>query len=627
MNKTTKVFLMAGALTLAACGGNNGGKDGTNNGTVGSNNGTTAGTNNGTAGTNNGTGGTNNGTTAGTNNGTTAGTNNGTTAGTNNGTTNNDLCIDVDCAQLADECMGDVAVTYSGAGTCNPDDGMCEYDDVRTETDCAANGQICEMGACVAADPTPTAGSIQITEIMPNPREVSDSDGEWFEIQNVTNRVIDIQGLVFSNEVINPSETFALPTGTPIELQPGAYYVLGNNADAATNGGVTVDFEYADFNLSNGGDGIAITDANATVIDQLAYSGDTGWPSGNGQSIQFGSDYDLTTDANDDGSFWCLSRTTFGDGDYGTPNAANVDCAAVTATIYDLNDATAANHPDEFRTVNISGVVVTATDGTDYMWLQEQNGGIYSGVYVDVGSVDVSALAVGDVVDVVGSYQELIIGGGVEGLTTLNLSSVTDTGADFTVTPEVLEVSDLMADPEPWENVLIQVQEVGVTKTGLPGNEVRVDAALHIDDLLYGDFNDNAAACEVYASITGPLNVSFDTFKIEPRDANDVGAVTVAAASTGVAAQLNAGFAPSAVCVAEGTTVTWTNLDAAVGHTVTSRLPTETDVSSNIPANPTLDETLPAAGTATYDFTAAGTYHYRCRPHANMTGVVVVTEP
>jgi hypothetical protein len=52
-------------------------------------------------------------------------------------------------------CDGQVAVTYGVSGTC--DDGECSYE--ATRADCAANGQLCEAGACVAP-PDPCQGVI-----------------------------------------------------------------------------------------------------------------------------------------------------------------------------------------------------------------------------------------------------------------------------------------------------------------------------------------------------------------------------------------------------------------------------------------------------------------------------------
>ena len=111
-------------------------------------------------------------------------------------------------------------------------------------------------------------------------------------------------------------------------------------------------------------------------------------------------------------------------------------------------------------------------------------------------------------------------------------------------------------------------------------------------DLLFDGFT-SAVECEVYEMIVGPLNYSFGNFKIEPRDANDIGAATTATPATDVTI---AGlmFDPAPICITAGDTVTWTNTDG-VGHTVTERLASEDSaMNANIPTTPAFDEMVAA---------------------------------
>jgi plastocyanin len=70
-------------------------------------------------------------------------------------------------------------------------------------------------------------------------------------------------------------------------------------------------------------------------------------------------------------------------------------------------------------------------------------------------------------------------------------------------------------------------------------------------------------------------------------------------------------FVPAALTVPVGTTVTWTNTDAAI-HTVTS--------ATKVFASDGLDK----GGTFSYTFTAPGTYPYACARHPSMTGTITV---
>ena len=73
-------------------------------------------------------------------------------------------------------------------------------------------------------------------------------------------------------------------------------------------------------------------------------------------------------------------------------------------------------------------------------------------------------------------------------------------------------------------------------------------------------------------------------------------------------------FAPSALTVQVGDTVTWTNLDSAT-HTVTFN------------GSPSLSsEGLQEGGTHSVTFDSVGTYAYGCSPHAYMQGTITVTK-
>ena len=76
----------------------------------------------------------------------------------------------------------------------------------------------------------------------------------------------------------------------------------------------------------------------------------------------------------------------------------------------------------------------------------------------------------------------------------------------------------------------------------------------------------------------------------------------------------NFAFAPAAITVKAGTTVTWTNQDSDA-HTVTSQ-------HDSGPLNSTA---LNTGQTYSYTFTKPGTYSYLCTIHPFMTATVTVT--
>lgn len=171
----------------------------------------------------------------------------------------------------------------------------------------------------VIIPPVAYSGDIVITEIMQNPSAVSDADGEWFEIYNSTFVSIDLNGWVISD---NGSNTHTIDNGGPLTIEPKSYMVLGVNADNATNGGITVDYEYGGtIAIGNSDDELILRATDGSTVDSVAYDGGTLWPDPTGISMALQNpNYD-----NNDPSNWCEASTTYGLGDFGTPGMGN-DC-------------------------------------------------------------------------------------------------------------------------------------------------------------------------------------------------------------------------------------------------------------------------------------------------------------
>jgi phosphatidylserine/phosphatidylglycerophosphate/cardiolipin synthase-like enzyme/plastocyanin len=160
--------------------------------------------------------------------------------------------------------------------------------------------------------------AIVINEIMQNPAAVADSAGEWFELYNAGAETVDIDGWTIQD---NGSDNHTIDNGGPLEIAPGEYLVLGNNADPATNGGAEVDYQYpGDWYLANGDDEIVLLDASLNEIDRVEYDDGATFPDPNGASMALG---DPALD-NNVGANWAEEETVqYGDGDYGTPGWEN----------------------------------------------------------------------------------------------------------------------------------------------------------------------------------------------------------------------------------------------------------------------------------------------------------------
>ncbi len=163
---------------------------------------------------------------------------------------------------------------------------------------------------------SPLAGELVITEVMANPKAVSDTDGEWVELH--ANKACDLNGLAL--ETASASYTFK---GTNcIRLQQGEWAVLAKDFDGGVNGG-----------LSNVRATFTSSLLNSAGVLTLAL-GDAGLDSAtlpaalDGVAWQLGLST-LDSVSNDDAGSWCPAPVRYGDpdaGDLGTPGAANLDC-------------------------------------------------------------------------------------------------------------------------------------------------------------------------------------------------------------------------------------------------------------------------------------------------------------
>jgi hypothetical protein len=197
--------------------------------------------------------------------------------------------------------------TCTLAGTpCNPDTG----------TPALANDQ-CLTSPCV----TTGSGEVIFSEIMQNPAAVFDDAGEWLELHNTTGGAIDLQGwtLVLGGctEVIS----------TSVVLPAGGYALFAENADSLTNGGLpALDYTYdVSCFLGNGAGSLQLLDGSLNLVAQVDYDGGPVWPDPNGASMTLDPTKLNVTDMAD-GANWCEGSTPYGDGDLGTPDAANDTC-------------------------------------------------------------------------------------------------------------------------------------------------------------------------------------------------------------------------------------------------------------------------------------------------------------
>ncbi len=208
-----------------------------------------------------------------------------------------------------------------------------------------------------------------ITEIMQNPSAVGDNSGEWFEIYNNEDSDVDINGYTIKDDGTN---THTISSSVVISSKD--FVVLGNNADAGTNGGLTVDYVYSSFSLANGDDEVVLVYTDGTTeVDRVNYDGGPNFPDPNGASMIL---TNLATD-NNVGANWGTSTLREGSwgiggaGDKGSPGEIGsevvlpVELTSFTATNVDggvmLNWTTATE-------VNNYGFEVEASTSSATEW-------------------------------------------------------------------------------------------------------------------------------------------------------------------------------------------------------------------------------------------------------------------
>jgi hypothetical protein len=169
------------------------------------------------------------------------------------------------------------------------------------------------------------SGELLITEFQRNPTAVADSRGEWLELQNVTDQVIDLEGWILEDE--GSDQVILSAGGAGLQILPNQCLVFGNELDRALNGNVYVQYDYGAFHLANGADEILLRRPDGCLVDVVRYDALGTWPTeaGRSASLSWAARDELK---NDLGINWCPSDYVY-DGtlaDRGSPTRANGAC-------------------------------------------------------------------------------------------------------------------------------------------------------------------------------------------------------------------------------------------------------------------------------------------------------------
>ncbi len=228
-----------------------------------------------------------------------------------------DPCAPNPCETRAPVCDGDTLVTFAAPGTCtNPafTEAVCTFGEA-SRTPCGETDRRCIAGACREGRP-PAAGELVFSELMLRPLAVAPEIGQWLELRNISNDVLQLAGLSFL------TATDGVTFTEDVVVAPGGYVVLGRSRDANNNGGVGVDIVLpAEVAIDPAGDVLSVV-SGETVLARVDLAALGAAPLVPGASVQLASespDPALATN-------WCNATAAYGAGDLGTPGAPNTRC-------------------------------------------------------------------------------------------------------------------------------------------------------------------------------------------------------------------------------------------------------------------------------------------------------------
>lgn len=263
-----------------------------------------------------------------------------------------DVCATESCDPLPPSCLGPLAVTIRGPGTCFIEEGsaVCDYSAVQEVENCSDRGLLCASGECVGAGATLTSGALVITELFVA------SDAQWVEFLNPGDEPVDIGGLELRN---SGGDAVSVPIGQL--LGAGRTFVIASDdgtratigADLAWGGVSTFAF------AAGAGDRVSLFGAEEVAGIDI----DASWIEAR-RSI--GVDPILLPAGSTSRSDWCPAVDRITDDFVGSPNATNPACTArVSEGDFVINEifATGSLLPNGateewIELVNVSGSVL-----------------------------------------------------------------------------------------------------------------------------------------------------------------------------------------------------------------------------------------------------------------------------
>lgn len=158
------------------------------------------------------------------------------------------------------------------------------------------------------------SGSVVFSEIMANPAELSDSEGEWLELLNTSDAEVDLMGCSIERD----GET-AFSITSSLTVAPGGLATLA----ASAGPGFEPSYSYSGLSLPNSQFFTLGLRCNSELLDAVTVDPST-WPGAPGISASLSASAS-NAPGNDSETNWCGATTSYSS-DLGTPGILNPPC-------------------------------------------------------------------------------------------------------------------------------------------------------------------------------------------------------------------------------------------------------------------------------------------------------------
>ncbi len=213
------------------------------------------------------------------------------------------------------------------------------------------------------------------------------------------------------------------------------------------------------------------------------------------------------------------------------PNPGPLACSLTIATV---RNPAAPGHPMEGTAVTVTGYVtaVKPDTGSSRGFTIQDGTDPYSAIFVFTASTS-PGVARGNQVTVSGTYDEFF---GYSEITNPQ-TTVVDSGTTLPFAAVPVAASGTLSTPataEPFESMLVSLGACGITTLNADGaqdfDEFGITTSgsteLRVNDTFYANLDNQCVVGTQFTALTGILGYSFNFFKLEPRDAADIGVTT-----------------------------------------------------------------------------------------------------